>query len=244
MQAASKRLLSDPLNVCSLAQTALDQVCKLASCCSVGKTAADIKAEFAAWWKEVGQDMLLTGSPDDGCDEEDCEEEEDETVDTTDSHKLEEKDLLDSLHCVAEQVTAEEKIEQLEKTNAPETVADKTGDKLPDSDTEEEEEAPSDNAKLTATGIYTLGDVLEKSGLKDFHPQKDDHESRMFQRVRKLSQQTQTFCAFVRIHEGILSRSTILGMKRPTNKHNAMEHALADHFMYFVVVWSLAQCIL
>ena len=110
----------------TLAPIALDQVCLLASCFSIGKKASQIRAEYEAWWKQIGQDLLLS-NPLDGCDEDDLPENEDcneEANGALAPEQQEEKNLLNSLTSVADIIPAEKEIEKLQAQEASSSTGD------------------------------------------------------------------------------------------------------------------------
>ena len=80
---------------------------------------------------------------------------------------------------------------------------------------------------LDPGSVKTLADVLTKSELDSFSPAPDDHESRMFHRMRRLVAQSRHLVALVRVREGILSKAAVMKLRKGENSHNAAEHALA-----------------
>lgn len=230
MQASSKRQFpSEPLDVPRLANEALDEVCLLASVCSVGKPASVFRQEFQTWWNETGQEIFLATTQEEECDEEDDDDED--PTSTLQADQKEEKELVESLHSVTQTMYAEKEIQKLEEmdpsedTPAKDFVAEPSDSS--DAESELDEEETETENKLTGASVYTLHDILEKAKFLAWKPKADDHESRMLMRVRDLSKHLKEFVALVRIHEGVLSRATVLGMKKKTNQHNLAEHNLA-----------------
>ena len=73
----------------------------------------------------------------------------------------------------------------------------------------------------------TLKDVLKEAGLTKFEPKGGEHEKKLLERVRKIVLTTRRFVACVRISDGILRPSMVLGPNKGINSHNIIESQLA-----------------
>ena len=243
---ASKRAF-EKVDVSHMAKVALDQVCVLACVCSVGKTATTIRAELESWWSEIGMDMLVGSDPYADIDAEDLAELDDDigeavgepgadTEEPISADNAEKQELLESLQAAVQYVEAGKALAGLQGlTEDTGTCAEAaSSSELPPSSnadpeaSESEEEVDNAPATLRDDCCFTLQDILKSAGLSDFSPLPDDHESRKLQRIRKLLPHSQNFCAFVRVGEKILSRALVMGVKRRKNRHNLIQHALAQ----------------
>jgi hypothetical protein len=80
---------------------------------------------------------------------------------------------------------------------------------------------------LSVSKTFTLQHVLEEANLLDYVPKANEGEHKLFQRMRSLAGPMKNFTAAVRVYEGILTRASVLGPRRPSNAHNVLEHELA-----------------
>ena len=232
-QASSDKVLASAVDVASLAPKALRQVCTLVSACCVGRKADTIISDLENWWHELGQDILFRSDPFADCEPEDLEEEAGDFEPGNGQvtpEKQEEVDLLQSLEMTGNLVATEKELlkyqtgddQDLPQEFIPEPI-------LEDADSSEDEVAEDGIPfKLDAENVFTLEHVLDGAGLANFKPKKEDSESKKLQRVRILSRQMQHFCAFVRVSERILSRAKVMGMRRPQNQNNLLQHMLAE----------------
>ena len=232
-QASSDKVLASAVDVASLAPKALRQVCTLVSACCVGRKADTIISDLENWWHELGQDILFRSDPFADCEPEDLEEEAgdfEQGNGQVTPEKQEEVDLLQSLEMTGNLVATEKELlkyqtgddQDLPQEFIPEPI-------LEDADSSEDEVAEDGIPfKLDAENVFTLEHVLDGAGLANFKPKKEDSESKKLQRVRILSRQMQHFCAFVRVSERILSRAKVMGMRRPQNQNNLLQHMLAE----------------
>lgn len=191
----------------------------------IKRKASDIKHDLEAWWSTAGRDLIASGQAQDPEPDSD-----DDLPEEPAAQESEEKDpLVESIEATQAGMKLDAELTQLAEDPDFKGLDEKPTEKPDpieaDSDESDQEEAWIKD--LDPDAVSTLKDVLDQAKMATFTCQTDDHEGRMLRRVRQLSGPMRNFVAKVRIHEGILSRATVMNCKAKCNKHQQYEHALA-----------------
>lgn len=214
----------------AVSKDALKLACQLASVCKVGTTASSIQSSLENWFSEIGKDMLFGPDVDFGMGgdaESDSEDEQEEA--TTDVAKEEASNLLQAAGCTEKGllITDEHKKMQSDTTYLGEPEKPENEENASSDEESEIEEHKPSNWPVAYGEIRTLQHILENADMLEFKPEQDDHEARALLRLRALTKPIQSFVAYVRVNEHILTRASVLGMKRKKNQHNIYMHELA-----------------
>ncbi|CAK9109657.1 Uncharacterized protein SCF082_LOCUS50954 [Durusdinium trenchii] len=216
--ASSKRKIEgkDRADFAELATEALQLAATLAAAYQIGKTPNDVLGELKQWWRSVGSHLLLVETCADDEEDEDRVPEGHELI-----HSVEVAETDVVLH--KELLEASEGLQNgfLDAEEQPDE------DPVPD-DSDEEVLQPEKQPKVEPLSVRTLKDVLVKAGLQGYLPAKDDDESKLLIRIRKIAPYMSSFCGLVRSAEKILSKASILGHVRMKTLQHQLEHELAQ----------------
>ena len=95
-----------------------------------------------------------------------------------------------------------------------------------DSDTDSEVE-DGQASSLSLESCCTLQQVLQKSGLSSFVPAGNESEGKLFARMRAMKPHMLNLIAVCRVHEQVLSRAAVMGVKQKQSIHNQLQHELS-----------------
>ena len=169
------------------------------------------------------KEVVSSGDAEAPEDEDDSDEDEDFESKILEEKPSEEQDqIVSSIEHTQKDLLIQEELRKMMEDETFEGF--EQDDPMPEANAIEDD---AENPEVPLGTVLTLAEVLKEAGLESYAPSKNDDESRMLTRIRLLCWQMQAFVSLVRIEEGILSRASIVGMKRPSNQHNTYEHQLA-----------------
>lgn len=213
-----------PVDIETLAPVCLEEACVFASCLHAGVSSKVLKDNLQTWWKDVGKDMFFGSGWDEDLEEEFSDEEDMEEL-SIEQGKVPDKELEVFEHCLEvceKNVLIEEELSQLQKD--PSYMGELVNEPMD----EEPEKSEDVNEPEHHTSIRALKDVLDAAGLSEFVPQDGDSENKLLLRARKLMPHMRELTVCVRMNEGILSKSSIVGPSSRSNPHNLLEAELAS----------------
>lgn len=226
-----------------LAPDCLQQACVFVSCFRRDVSPQVLKDQLVSWYSEIGRGFLW-GNPNAWEeDEEDMQGDEEEELPAELTSAAGEGDCDEEAKELENHMDSAQKLALVEKElmmfqddptfQSSNDDSQHTGSDFEDDDAMDRSELDSHLAQDVNLNIFTLGDVLRERNILPNHVdftavhKSNQSEGTMLKRIRTLLPTMSRLVTLVRLKEGVLTKASVVGMKRCQNLHNVLEHQLA-----------------